>query len=85
MQISGLLGSDSLHVASRSKMHPSPYSGPSESEKKCSVREKLIILNLFHFKLKKYQPATYFIACDSVLSGLHDRIKRSFLNTSKLL
>lgn len=31
IQINGVVGSDSVHVASKSKMHASPYTGPRES------------------------------------------------------
>lgn len=31
IQINGVVGSDSVHVASKSKMHASPYTDPRES------------------------------------------------------
>ncbi|PSN54218.1 hypothetical protein C0J52_03546 [Blattella germanica] len=34
MQMSGVRGSDSTHVASRSRMTASPYSGPNDSVKR---------------------------------------------------
>lgn len=81
MQTSGVRGSDSAHVASKSKICISPYSGPRDSEKK----KKNLKMNEHNTAANASSPSTYFFACEMVRSGLHERINNNLRKLSNVL
>lgn len=100
IQTSGVRGSDSDHVASKSNICISLYSGPRDSVLgkdilviSFSINSTEIQIHQFgrtseHINinvLNTHAPSMYFFACEMVRSGLHERMRSNLRKPSNVL
>lgn len=88
-QTNGVLGSDSCHVASKSNICISLYSGPRDSENE-RTKEKCVyliekLIKFIGFVMDRLLlPSMYILACAMVRSGHQERMSNNLRKLSKL-